>query len=99
MVSKEVTTPENKLTEMAINENLEKKFLHDLELKLSLLFGDSIVACLIRDKGMAFSLETFPLATGMATKLLEVIHDHITEYFFYIWFIEIRLVYKVSYGQ
>ena len=50
MVSKEVTTPENKLTEMAINENLEKKFLHDLELKLSLLFGDSIVSCLIRDK-------------------------------------------------
>ena len=70
MVSKEVTTPENKLTEMAINENLEKRFLHDLELKLSLLFGDSIVSCLIRDKGMAFPLETFPLATGMVTKLL-----------------------------
>ena len=35
MASKEVTTPENKLAEMTINENLEKKFLNNLELKLS----------------------------------------------------------------
>ena len=82
MASKEVTTPENKLAEMTINENLEKKFLHNLELKLSLVFGDSIVSCMIRNKGMAFSLETFPLTPEMAKKLLKVVDDHITEYFF-----------------
>ena len=82
MASKEVTTTESKLAEMTINENLEKKFLHDLELKLSLLFGNSVVSCMIRNKGMAFSLETFPLKVEMAKKLLEVIDDHITEYFF-----------------
>ena len=99
IASKEVTTTENKLAEMTINENLEKNFLHDLELKLIFLFGNSVVSCLIRNKGMAFSLETFPLKVEMAKKLLEVIDDHITEYFFCIWFIEIRLVYKVYYGQ
>ena len=67
---------------MKINENLEKKFLHDLELKLSLLFGNSVVSCMIRNKGMAFSLETFPLKVEMVKKFLEVIDDHITEYFF-----------------
>ena len=82
MASKEVTTTENNWQRMTINENHEKKFLNDLELKLSLLFGDFIVSCLIRDQGMAFSLETFPLAVEMVTKLLEVIDDHITEYFF-----------------
>ena len=99
MASKEVITHENKLSEMTINGNLEKKFLHDLELKLSLVFGDSIVSCMIRYKGMAFSLETFPLAPKVAKTLLQVLDDHITEYFFCIWFIKIRLVYKVSYGK
>ena len=99
MASKEVTTLENKLAEMTINENLEKKFLNNLELKLSLVFGDSIVSCMIRNKGMAFSLETFPLTPEMAKKLLKVVDDHITEYFFFIWFIKIRLVYKVPYGK
>ena len=82
MASKEVTTTENKLAEMTINENLEKIFLHDLELKLIFLLGNSVVSCMIRNKGMAFSLETFPLKGEMAKKLLEVIDDHITEYFF-----------------
>ena len=82
MASKEVITPENKLAEITINENHEKTFLHDLELKLSLVFGDSIVSCMIRDKGMAFSLETFPLKVEMAKNLLEVVDDHITECFF-----------------
>ena len=83
MASKEeVTTPENKLAEMTINENLEKKFLHNLELQLNLTFGDSIVSCMIREKGMAFSLETFPLQSETAKKLLKVVDDHITEYFF-----------------
>ena len=84
MASKEVATPENKLSEMVINENLEKKFLHNLELKLSLVFGDSIVSCMIRNKGMVFSLETFPLTPEMAKKLLKVVDNHITEYFFYL---------------
>ena len=73
MASKEAATPENKLAEMVINENLEKKFLHNLELKLSLVFGDSIVSCMIRNKGMAFSLETFPLTPEMAKKLLSCV--------------------------
>ena len=47
-----------------------------------MVFGDSIVSCMIRDKGMAFSLETFPLKVEMAKKLLEVVDDDITEYFF-----------------
>ena len=82
MASKEVITPENKLADITVNENHGKTFLHDLELKLSLVFGDSIVSGMIRDKGMAFSLETFPLKVEMAKKLLEVVDDDITEYFF-----------------
>ena len=69
---------------MKINENLERFFLHDLELKLIFLFGNSIVSRMIRNKGMALSLETFPLKVEMAKKLLEVIDDHITEYFLYL---------------
>ena len=76
MASKEVTTPENKLAEMTINENLKKNFLHNLELKLSLVFGDSIVSCMIRNKGMAFSLETFPLTPEMAKKLLSCVWSY-----------------------
>ena len=69
---------------MKINENLERFFLHDLELKLIFLFGNSIVSRMIRNKGMALSLENFPLKVEMAKKLLEVIDDHITEYFLYL---------------
>ena len=82
MAIKEVITPESKLAEMTINENLEKKFLPDLKSKLSLVFSDSVVSWMIRDKSMAISLETFPLASEMAKILLDVMDDHITEYFF-----------------
>ena len=50
MAKKEENTSviENKLKKVEINDNLEKKFLHDLEMKLSATFGDCKVSFMIR---------------------------------------------------
>ena len=50
MAKKEENTSviENKLDKVEINDNLEKKFLHDLEMKLSATFGDCKVSLMIR---------------------------------------------------
>ena len=50
MAKKEENTSviENKLKKVEINDNLEKKFLHDLEMKLSTTFGDCKVSFMIR---------------------------------------------------
>lgn len=84
MASKEENTSfiENKLAKVEINDNLEKKFLHDLELKLSVTSGDCIVSCMIREKSRGSLFETFPMKPETAQKLLKVVDDHISEQFF-----------------
>ena len=81
MASKKLATTENKLAGMKINENLEKRFLHDLDLKFSLLFGNSITSCRIKNKGMTISLETFTLKAEIVRKLLEIVDNRIIQFF------------------
>ena len=81
MASKKLATTENKLAVMKINENLEKRFLHDLDLKFSLLFGNSITSCRIKNKGMTISLETFTLKAEIVRKLLEIVDNRIIQFF------------------
>ena len=77
------STIEKKLAKVEINNSSENKFSHDLETKLSEIFNDCIISCIIREKTMIFSFETFIMRSEMAAQeLIKAIDEHITEYLF-----------------